>query len=397
MANRKDAEKPEGSRALRIVRRGELATAPSPAVAAWELLLKSETLAPSSQRSLKTDWTRFALWCRDERLQALPAAPETLVRHIAWLAAEGLKFGSIKRAYAWIRVVHDRYGQGFHTPREVATAFKALALRIGVARKKARPLTPALLEKVILGPLAGSDLRDVRDRAILLLGFAGAFRESEVVNLTVEDFELTEMGLRVTVRTSKTDRVGEGLVKAIPYAEIGHEALCPVRAVQRWIKASGITAGPVFRRVGPPGDRMRLGEGALHTQFVERMLKRVLGPDATGFSGHSLRRGLLSSAADAGKTLDALMKTSGHKNVAMVMGYIEHANPFDKAASQGLMRLSPAGQVAIAREERLARVDEARTLARALAGKGYSTKQIQRGLQAKGWRVALERIAAWVS
>jgi site-specific recombinase XerD len=180
---------------------------------------------------------------------------------------------------------------------------------------------------------AGTDMKGLRDRALLLLGFAGAFRRSELVALDLIDMEFCDGGLRVTIRRSKTDQECIGATIAIVAGSI----VCPVKAVQAWLGAAGITIGPVFRPIGKGGrvGGARLSDGAV-ANIVKAAARRV-GLNAADFSGHSLRSGFLTSAASRGASIFKMMDVSRHKSVDTLRGYVRDADLFKDHAGAGLL------------------------------------------------------------
>jgi integrase len=173
-------------------------------------------------------------------------------------------------------------------------------------------------------------LLGVRDRALLLLGFAGAFRRSELVSLNAEDVTFTGDGLVILLRRSKTDQEGEGRKVGIPYGS--HPETCPVRALRVWLDALGITEGPLFRSV----QHGRIQPGRLCDEAVALMVKRhakALGKDARRFAGHSLRAGLVTSAAIAGVSERSIMRQTGHRSHAILQRYIRDASLFRENAA----------------------------------------------------------------
>ena len=180
---------------------------------------------------------------------------------------------------------------------------------------------------------APTGLGGARDRALLLLGFAGAFRRSELVGIDVEDLGFREEGLVVTLRRSKTDQEGEGRRVGIPYGS--DPATCPFRAVRAWLKLSGIDSGPLFR---PIDRRGRLGPSRLTDKSVALLVKRYVkdvGLDPARFSGHSLRAGLVTAAALAGASERSIMAQTGHRSPNMVRRYIRECSLFqDNAAAK---------------------------------------------------------------
>lgn len=174
-----------------------------------------------------------------------------------------------------------------------------------------------------------------RDRALLLVGFAGAFRRSELVALTVADVRFAHEGLIVTLRRSKTDQEGQGTTRGITYGS--NPATCPVRALQGWIADAQLTDGPLFRSM----KYGKLQPGGLDGRDVARLLKRAArgaGLDPTHFSGHSLRAGLATAAAAAGVSERAIMSQTGHKSLTVMRRYIREGS---------LFRDNPSGQVGL--------------------------------------------------
>ena len=174
------------------------------------------------------------------------------------------------------------------------------------------------------------NLLGVRDRALLLIGFCGAFRRSELVALDAADVAITRDGLVVTIRRSKTDQEGEGRKIGIPYAS--HVETCPVRSFQEWLEKSGITQGPLFR----PIDRFgRVASIRLSAAAVAQLVKRyasAVGLDATEFAGHSLRSGLATSAAMGGASERSIMKQTGHRSEKMLRRYVKNGSLFRENA-----------------------------------------------------------------
>jgi integrase len=194
--------------------------------------------------------------------------------------------------------------------------------------------TPATADKVVaMAALADTDMKGLRDRAIILLGFAGAFRRSELVALDVTDLEFCDGGMRVHIRRSKTDQEGAGHTIAI----VSGSVACPVRAVRAWLEASKITAGPLFRPMAK-GDRIGTERLADHT--VVRVVKasaRRVGLDPNLFAGHSLRSGFLTSAAGRGASIFKMMDVSRHRSMDTLRGYVRDAELFRDHAGMGLL------------------------------------------------------------
>lgn len=285
----------------------------------------------ATRRAYAADQRHFGAWAARRGLPALPAAPETLALYLADMAKD-FKRSTISRRLAAIGEQHREAGHDSPTEHPlVRRVAKGIRRELAAPPVKRAPATVEVLRSMV--EALPDTLAGRRDRALLLLGFAGAFRRSELVGLDVDDLEAVRDGLVVTLRRSKTDQEGRGAAIGIPYGS--NPATCPVRAVQDWIAAAGLKAGPLFRAVSRHG---RLADGRLCDRAVALIVKRCLPEgEAARFSGHSLRRGLMTSAA--GKVaLPDLMRQSRHKSVAVAMGYVERASLFDAnpAAAVGL-------------------------------------------------------------
>ena len=273
-----------------------------------------------------------AAWCETKRVPALPAAPETVAAFLAAEANRGAKASTIGRRLAAIRYAHKLAG---HEPPTNSEAVKATlrGIRRTAGSAPARK-APATADKVLaMVAKADTDLKGLRDRALLLLGFAGAFRRSELVALDVADLEFCDSGMRVIIRKSKTDQEGLGTTIAIARGSIA----CPVDAVRAWIKAAGITDGPLFRPVTRTG---KISARRLSARAVAELVKSYAsraGLKAADFSGHSLRSGFFTSAAARGASIFKMMDVSRHKSVDTLRGYVRDAEMFRDHAGNGLL------------------------------------------------------------
>jgi site-specific recombinase XerD len=289
--------------------------------------------AAATRQAYQKDFARFTAWCEERQVPASPAAPETVAAFLAAEAARGIKPASIGRRVAAIRYAHKLAGHDDPpTSSEVVKAtVHGIRRTVGAAPLRK---TPATADKVVaMAALAHTDLRGLRDRAILLLGFAGAFRRSELVALDVSDLEFCDSGLRVHIRRSKTDQEGIGDTVAIVPGSIA----CPVEAVRAWLEASNIPAGPLLRPIAKGG---RIGSGRLADSTVVRVVKasaRRVGLDPKLFAGHSLRSGFLTSAAGRGASIFKMMDVSRHKSMDTLRGYVRDAELFRDHAGAGLL------------------------------------------------------------
>ncbi len=286
----------------------------------------------ATRRAYRSDFEIFRTWCGTKRLSPLPASPETVAAFLAFGAKSGTRSSTFERRLAALRYAHKLAGYPSPTASEaVKTTLRGIkrTLRYRTTRK-----APATSEKIAaMAAATGSGVRGLRDRAMLLLGFAGAFRRSELVALDFSDLEFCNGGLRITIRRSKTDQEGDGATIAIAMGSFA----CPVEATRAWLRAARITRGPVFRPVSR-GDRAlhrRLSDRAV-AEIVKKYARRV-GLKAKDFSGHSLRAGFLTSAAQRGASIFKMMDVSRHKSIETLRGYVRDAELFRDHAGSGLL------------------------------------------------------------
>lgn len=286
--------------------------------------------AENTLRAYRSDWAHFEEWCSRQGLAPLPAAPATVALYITALAEAGRTVSTIRRRLASISAVHQAAGHQSPTQdMQVKTIWAGIRRAKGTAQRQVAPVVTEHL-RAIVGALQLDTLAGLRDRALLLVGFIGAFRRSELVGLNVEDLTPTAEGFVVTLRRSKTDQEGEGETKAIPYG--ANAETCPARALRAWLDAAGITSGPVFRAVNRHG---QVSAGRLSDRAVALIVKRsveAVGLDASRFSGHSLRAGFATAAARAGASERDIARVTHHKSDRVLRRYIRDAQVFDNAA-----------------------------------------------------------------
>jgi integrase len=287
----------------------------------------SAARAPSTLRAYRVDWLDFEGWCSTQNLCPLPADPQTVAAYIA-AQAENHKASTITRRLSAISVAHQVRGYESPTKNElVRSVLKGIRRQLGTASNEKAPLLAADIKEMIAR--LPDTLIGKRDKALLSVAFAGAFRRSELVGLDVADLEFTADGLVITLRRSKTDQEGRGRKIGIP--ALPASRACAVRAVREWIAASGIAEGPIFRPVALGG---RLGCGRLSDRVVALVIKRRLPADRDGskYSGHSTRAGFVTSAAIGGASLKAIMNQTGHRSLQMVLRYTRDASLFRENA-----------------------------------------------------------------
>jgi site-specific recombinase XerD len=314
------------------------ATLPSPAASLESAMSKAKTYvlhsrAENTRRAYAADWRHFTAWCDCHQVEFLPALPATVAVYIAELA-DSHKPATITRRLAAISKAHSAAGYaspGSLKHAAVAEVLAGIRRVCGTAQTAKNPILTADLKRLLVG--TGDNLKGIRDRALLLLGFAGGFRRSELAALQVSDVAFTEDGAVVTLRRTKTDQEGQGRKVGIPYGS--HPTLCPVRSLRRWIEAAALADGPLFRSVDKHGK-----VGASMTPQTVRLvivgLADTAGLDASRFSAHSLRAGLATQATINGASERAIMKQTGHKSVAMVRRYVRDANLFRENAAAHL-------------------------------------------------------------
>ena len=280
--------------------------------------------AENTLRGYQSDWRAFCAWCEVQQVCPMPATAETVAAFIAECAGR-LKVGSVQRRLNAITEAHKAVGLESPTHSAiVANTMKGIRRTKGTApSQKAATLIDDIRAMV---DATDAGLIGLRDRALVLLGFAGAFRRSELVGLNVEDCAFGKDGLTITLRRSKTDQAGAGRKIGIPYGS--NPETCPVRTMQAWMEQTGISAGPVFRSINRHG---QVQGGGLSGGDVARVVKKLAdraGLDASKYAGHSLRAGHATSAAVAGASERSIMNQTGHRSVQMVRRYIRDGSLF---------------------------------------------------------------------
>lgn len=295
--------------------------------------LVRESRSAGTWRAYLSDFAHFRSWCASEGFPALPAAPATVIAYLEanlWL----FKLSTLRRRLAAISVAHDL--AGYYSPTRTAEVRSAWSgVRRNHAGTKERRMaaidTPTLRKMV--EPLGGSTM-DLRDRALLVMGFAGALRRSELSGLDATDITADDDGLRVIIQVSKTDQDGDGRVIGLPYGS--HRSTCPVRSWRAWADASGITAGPAFRSMTKGGKSIK--PRRLSGESIAEVIQRrgaAVGLDVTTIAGHSLRAGFITTASRAGVPEHSIMQQSGHTSSASLRRYIREGSLFsDNPASK---------------------------------------------------------------
>ena len=295
--------------------------------------------ADNTRRAYRAGVRAWCDWCGRHRLAVLPASASDVVAFLAAERGRGLSITTIELRRAAIRYLHFIAGCAVPTAEaqvaETVAGIRRAAAEAGERPAKKLAATIDVLRE-ILTPVP-DDLRGLRDRALLLIGFAGALRRAELAAIRIEHVETTTRGLRLLLPRSKGDRSGRGVTVAIPY---GSTELCPVRALQCWVGAAAITTGPVFRRLWQPPQSGNapspplpvLGWTALDARSVARIIQyraRAAGFDPATLGGHSLKRGALTTGMDRGVHPTRLKRLGRHKSYAVLDDYLELGDPFD--------------------------------------------------------------------
>lgn len=288
--------------------------------------------AASTHKAYLGNWYRFTAYCQRQQCASLPATVPTVVSYLAGLADRGQQFATIRLQLAAITKVHYLSGQPFPTDHHLLRALLSGIARLnGRSQRQAPAFTVPDLKQAVRA-LDITTAAGLRDRALLLLGFAGAFRRSELVALNVEDLELTDH-LLIRVRRSKTNQYGQQEDKAVFYA--ADAAYCPVRAVQEWLAVLGLRTGPLFTsfRRGRYRCHAKPTSQRLSAQTVTVVVRQCLGPT---YSAHSLRVSFVTVAMAAGQSHRAIRSQTKHQSDAMVEKYIRFDDVAHHNAAQHL-------------------------------------------------------------
>lgn len=278
-------------------------------------------ISASTREAVQSDIRLFEAWGG-----TIPATPEAVSMYISAHARQ-LSVATLKRRLASISTAHQLAGHTSPTSDPLVRRTMQGIRRIhGKPQKQAKPLTVVEITTIVRA--ISDNLTGLRDRALILLGFAGAFRRSELVGLDVRDLTFTSAGIRIVIRHSKTDPYGEGRTVDVP---IGGKLTCPVTAIREWLERAAISKGPLFRPIDRHGN---LGSSALTGHAVATVVKRraeAVGIDPKSISGHSLRAGYATSAAIAGHTVWAIRQQTGHRSDEMVARYVRLAGNEEQA------------------------------------------------------------------
>lgn len=336
------------------------------------------TKSEATKEAYRRDMLRFATWAEQSGYCHDPASERTVAAYVIYLSKTGKKPSTINRALSAINQYHALKGLPKPAGHRVKEIYKGIRRLRGGQVRQARPITWAVLDRM-LKEVPGN-LMGIRDRALLLLGFATAYRRSELVAINVKHITFVDEGLIIEQTRSKTNQEGLLVKTPVPFAEIKDR--CPVRAVRKLMFSFGMRQGPLFRGLGAQGKMLTgsLAEKRMVGQTVSRIIKKyaaLAGYDPEFFSGHSLRSGFVTSASEAGLPSHAIMMHTGHKSHQVMMGYVREGrlftnHPFNSIINRALEKnrnlqtqtteeplssqrnsLSPAAPAAVPEEEDL--------------------------------------------
>lgn len=298
--------------------------------AARDFALASKSDA--TRRAYAADWRDFSGWCVDMCQQSLPAQPAILAAYLAHLAERKLAASTIRRRLAAIQYAHKAKGLTPPTADvNVQAVHAGIRRRLGTSQTQKAPATAkaiAAMLKRIPDTLTGK-----RDRALILIGFAGAFRRSELVGITVEDIARQPEGILVRLGKTKTDQEGRGAVVPVPQGT----RLRPVESLDGWLAASGITSGPIFRQVRKGGSVSLEPLTPQSVALIVKKLARVAKLDPALFAGHSLRAGFVTSALETGADVFAAADQGRWRKLETVREYDRRAKAFKNHAGKGFL------------------------------------------------------------
>ena len=297
------------------------------------LLNLQNSKANNTVRAYKSDFNDFELFCVKNGFKSLPSEPKIVSLYLTHLSIKDIKMSTLKRRLVSIGVIHKLKGLYLDTKHpSIIENIMGIKRRKGSIQKGKNPLLINNLKILInvIDEQKKEGIKKLRDRSIILIGFSGGFRRNEIVSLDYEDLDFVQEGLKIKLRKSKTDQFGEGAIKALPYFK--NSQYCPVVSLRNWLDVAKINSGALFRRFSKGS---RLTEKRLTDQTVALLIKEYLqlaGIDNKNYSGHSLRSGFATSAAESGADERSIMTMTGHKSSEMVRRYIKEANLFKNNA-----------------------------------------------------------------
>ena len=297
------------------------------------LLNLQSSKSNNTARAYKSDFKDFGLFCAQNGFKSLPSEPKIVSLYLTYLSTKDAKMSTLKRRLVSIGVIHRLKGHYLDTKHpSIIENIMGIKRRKGSIQLAKKPILISSLKKLInaIDEQDKEEIKKFRDRSLILIGFSGGFRRNEIVSLDYDDLDFVSEGLKINLRRSKTDQFGEGFTKALPYFD--NSQYCPVVSLKKWIEISQIKSGPLFKRFTKGS---KLSNNRLTNQTVALLIKKYLklaGIESQNYSGHSLRSGFATSAAESGAEERSIMAMTGHKSTEMVRRYIKEANLFKNNA-----------------------------------------------------------------
>jgi len=297
------------------------------------LLNLQSSKAINTVRAYKSDFNDFGLFCAQNGFKSLPSEPKIVSLYLTYLSTKDAKMSTLKRRLVSIGVIHKLKGHYLDTKHpSIIENIMGIKRRKGSIQKGKKPILISSLKIIIdvIDQQNREEIKKLRDRSIILIGFSGGFRRNEIVSLDYDDLDFVPEGLKINIKRSKTDQFGEGSKKALPYFD--NSQYCPVVSLKNWIDITKVNSGALFRRFSKGS---KLTDKRLTDQTVALLIKEYLqlaGIDSKDYSGHSLRSGFATSAAESGVEERSIMAMTGHKSTEMVRRYIKEANLFKNNA-----------------------------------------------------------------
>jgi len=288
--------------------------------------------ANNTLRAYKSDFKDFGAFCNKHGFNSLPTEPKIVSLYITHLSKNS-KISTLRRRLVSISMIHKIKGHYLDTKHPIIIEnLMGIRRTKGSMQKGKKPLLISHLKLLInvINEQKTEEIKKARDKAIILIGFGGGFRRTELISIDHDDLEFVPEGLKITIKRSKTDQYGEGMIKGLPY--FINEIYCPVLSLKKWLDLSKIKSGPIFRRFAKGSS---LTNNRLTDQSVVLLIKNYLnlaGIENSNYSGHSLRSGFATVAAESGADERSIMSMTGHKSTQMVRRYIREANIFKNNA-----------------------------------------------------------------
>ncbi len=284
-------------------------------------------------RAYRSDFKDFTVFCAKNSLKSLPTDSKIVALYLTYLSSKGVKISTLKRRLASLSVIHKLKGHYLDTKHPIIIEnLMGIKRKIGIFQQGKKPILINQLKSIInvIDNEKTKEIKKIRDKTLILIGFGGGFRRTELVSIDYNDVEFVPEGVKIVVRKSKTDQFGEGMAKGLPY--FSNQNYCPVLHLKKWLELSNIKSGPIFRRFSKS---FKLSENRLTDQSVALLLKNYLnaaGIENKNYSGHSLRSGFATVSAESGADERSIMAITGHKTTQMVRRYIKEANLFKNNA-----------------------------------------------------------------